>query len=112
VFRRSPIAIFSRDYAPTQFDYFVEVFSEGGGRQALSMREFRPSGTGVNADMFEEVAAGLAVGFGAAATLAARASHLRIVPFDPSLFLPTYVSWHANTSAVTDAFAEHLSAMD
>lgn len=110
-YRTSTIAMFSRDHAPGQFDYYVNLLSEGEGRHALSIREFRPSGTGSNADIIAEIGAGHAVGFGTPATLAARSSHLRFLPFAPSLSLPTYVSWQAHRSAIVDAFAEHLSAM-
>lgn len=111
VYRESPIAIFARDHAPNQFDYFVDVLSEGQGRSSVTMREFTPTGTGSHADMLAEVGAGHALGFGTSATLATRAGHLRILPFDPPLTLPTYVSWHAGRSAVIDAFAEHMSAL-
>jgi len=108
-YRQSPIAIFARDSAPAIFDYFVNVFSEGEGRRAITIREFRPSGTGDNAAIVAEVGTGHAVGFGTPATLTSNASHLRILPFAPALTLPTYVSWRAGRSVVVDAFAEHMS---
>ena len=109
-YRDSPIAIFARDHAPEQFDYFVDVLSQGAGRDALSIREFRPAGTGAYGDILAEVGAGHAVGFGTPATLAARASHLRLLPFEPALTLPTYISWRPQRSLVIDTFVEQLSA--
>jgi hypothetical protein len=109
-YRDSPIAIFARDHAPEQFDYFVNVLSQGAGREALSIREFRPTGTGAYGDMLAEVAAGDAVGFGTPATLAAGASHLRLLPFDPALTVPTYLSWRPQRSLIVDTFVEQLSA--
>jgi hypothetical protein len=41
-YRKSAIAIFARDHEPGQFDYFVDLLSEGEGRAALSVHEFRP----------------------------------------------------------------------
>jgi hypothetical protein len=109
-YRDSPIAIFARDHAPEQFDYFVDVLSQGAGREALSIREFRPTGTGAYGDILAEVGAGHAVGFGTPATLAAGASHLRLLPFEPALTLPTYISWRPQRSLVIDTFVEQLSA--
>jgi DNA-binding transcriptional LysR family regulator len=109
-FCRSPIAIFARDHAPDQFDFYVDVLSHGEGRKALSLREFRPIGTGSNSDIIEEVVAGHAVGFGSPATLAIRARHLRLLPFDPPLFVSTYLSWRPGRSVIVDAFVEHMSA--
>jgi hypothetical protein len=109
-YRQSPIAIFARTRAAHQFDYYVNVLSEGMGRQALSLREFRPDGTGSNPELIAEVAGGDAVGFGTAATLAPSARHLRLLPFDPPLFLPTYVSWQTQRSAIVDSFAEQIGA--
>jgi DNA-binding transcriptional LysR family regulator len=108
-YRQSPIAILARDHAPEQFDYYVEALSEGAGRQALSLREFRPSGTGSNSDIVEEVAAGHAVGFGSPATLAVRARHLRLLPFETPLFIPTYMSWKRERSTIVDTFVAHMS---
>jgi DNA-binding transcriptional LysR family regulator len=110
-YRDSPIAIFARDHAPDQFDYFVDVLSQGEGRRALSIREFRPTGTGSHADIITEVGAGRAVGFGTPATLATRAGHLRRLPFDPPLSVPTYVWWKPRRSPVVDTFVEHLSSL-
>jgi DNA-binding transcriptional LysR family regulator len=110
VYRQSPIAIFARDHAPGQFDHYVDVFSQGEGRQALSLREFRPSGTGSSSEIIDEVAAGHAVGFGCPASLALRAHHLRLLPFDPPLFLPTYMWWQPERSVVVDTFVEDMAA--
>jgi DNA-binding transcriptional LysR family regulator len=110
-FRQSPIAMFAREHAPDQFDYFVDVLSGGEGREALSIREFRPTGTGTHSDLLAEVGAGHAVGFGTPATLAPRASHLRLLPFEPGLTIPTYVSWRPQRSPVVDAFVEQLSTV-
>jgi DNA-binding transcriptional LysR family regulator len=109
-YRQSPIAIFARDHAPDQFDHYVDVLSQGEGRQALALREFRPSGTGANVDVIQEVAAGDAVGFGCPATLAVHARHLRLLPFDPPLFVPTYVWWQPERSVIVDTFVEHMAA--
>jgi DNA-binding transcriptional LysR family regulator len=109
-YRQSPIAMFARDHARDQFDYYINVLSEGQGRQALSVREFRPVGTGSNVEIIAEVAGGHAVGFGTPATLAAPARHLRLLPFDPPLFLPTYISWHTQRSVIVDSFAEQMGA--
>lgn len=111
LYRDFPVAMFAREHSPAQFDYLVEVLSQGDGRQAMTIREFRPSGTGSNQDLVAEVGAGHAVGFGTPATLATRAAHLRFLPFDPPASVPTYVSWHADRSAVVDAFVEHMSAL-
>jgi DNA-binding transcriptional LysR family regulator len=108
-YRHSPIAIFARDHAPDQFDHYVDVLSQGEGREALSLREFRPSGTGTNSDIFEEVAAGHAVGFGCPATLAMRARHLRLLPFDPPLVVQTYMWWQPERSVIVDTFVEHMA---
>jgi hypothetical protein len=110
-YRQSPIAFFARDAAPAIFDYFVNVFSEGEGRRAISIREFQPSGTGDDAAIVAEVSTGHLVGWGTPATLASNASHLRILPFEPGLTVPTYVSWRAGRSTVVDAFAEHMSEL-
>jgi DNA-binding transcriptional LysR family regulator len=109
VYRRSPIAIFGRDQAPGQFDCFVDVLSQGEGRGGLSMREFRPTGTGMHPEILAEIGAGHAVGFGTPASLAAGASHLRLLPFDPALKLPIYISWRPERSPHIDTFVEHLS---
>lgn len=111
MYRDFPVAIFAREHSPAQFDYLVDTLSEGEGRQAMRIREFRPAGTGSNQDIVAEVGAGHALGFGTAATLASRAAHLRLLPFDPPVCVPTYVSWHAGRSAVVDAFVEHMSAL-
>jgi DNA-binding transcriptional LysR family regulator len=103
-----PIAIFARDHAPAQFDHFVNLLSGGEGRHALSIREFKPAGTGSHTGILVEVGAGHAVGFGTPATLAARAGHLRILPFDPPLSLRTYISWDEGRSAHVDAFTEYF----
>jgi DNA-binding transcriptional LysR family regulator len=108
VYRQSPIAIFARDHAPEQFDHYVDVLSEGEGREALSLREFRPSGTGSNADMIDEVAAGHAVSFGSPGTLSLRAPLLRLLPFDPPLFVPTYMWWQPERSAIVDTFVKGM----
>jgi DNA-binding transcriptional LysR family regulator len=108
-YRESPIAIYARDYAPAQFDHYIDVLSQGEGRQALSLREFRPSGIGSNSDIIDEVAAGHAVGFGCPATLAMHARHLRLLPFDPPLVVPTYVWWQPERSATVDTFVEHMA---
>jgi DNA-binding transcriptional LysR family regulator len=110
-YRESPVAIFARSHAPDHFDFLIDLLSEGQGREALSIREFRPGGTGAHAGILEEVTVGHAVGFGTPATLAARAGHLRFVPFDPPLALPTYVSWYTERSAVVDAFVGHMGAL-
>lgn len=110
-YRRSPIAIFARDLAPALFDHFIDVFSEGEGRHAISLRESRASGTGEKAERMAEIGAGHAVGFGTPANLASAASHLRVLPFDPGLTVPTYVSWDAGRAAVVDAFADHMSEL-
>jgi DNA-binding transcriptional LysR family regulator len=110
-YRDSPIAMFAREHAPDLFDYFVDVLSQGEGREALSIREFRPRGAGMNADILAEVGAGHAVGFGTPATLGARASHLRLLPFDPGLTVPTYISWRPQRSPVVDTFVDELSAV-
>jgi DNA-binding transcriptional LysR family regulator len=110
-YRRSPIAMFARDAAPGHFDYIIDVLSEGEGRHAVSIREFRASGTGDNAEQIAEITAGHAVGFGTPATLASKASHLRVLPFDPGLSVPTYISWDAERSAAVDAFADHMSEL-
>jgi DNA-binding transcriptional LysR family regulator len=110
-YRQSTIAMFARDHAPAQFDRFVDLLSEGEGRPALSIREFRPTGDGPQPDILIEIAAGHAVGFGTPGTLASRASGgLRLMPFDPPLAVPTYVSWHTGRSRVVDAFVDHLCA--
>jgi hypothetical protein len=98
-------------HATRQRDYLVDLLSEGQGRQAMSVREFRPTGTGSNGDIVVEVGAGHAVGFGTPATLASRARHQRLLPFDPPLCIPTYVSWHAQRSPVIDAFVEHMKTL-
>jgi DNA-binding transcriptional LysR family regulator len=110
-YRQSTIAILDRDYAPEQFDRYVDLLSEGQGRHVLSMREFRPTGDVPQADILLEIGAGHAVGFGTPGTFGPRAGHLRLLPFDPPLSIPTYVSWHAERSRVVDAFVDHLSAL-
>ena len=108
-FRQSPIAIFGRPQSPGLFDRFVDVLSEGEGRQSLALREFDATGTGSQVAILADVGAGHAVSFGTSATLAAGARHLRSLPFDPPLCVPTYVSWHAERSVAVDALVEHLS---
>jgi DNA-binding transcriptional LysR family regulator len=108
-YRDSPIAIFARDHAPEQFDYFIDVLSQGAGREALSIREFRPAGTGPYGDILAEVDAGHAVSFGTPATFAAGANHLRLLPFKPALTVPTYISWRPQRSLVIDSFVEQLT---
>jgi len=109
-YRQSPIAIFARDHAPEQFDFYVDVLSQGEGREGLSLREFRPIGTGSNSDIIEAVAAGHAVGFGSPAALAGPARNLRLLPFDPPLFVATYLSWQPERSVIVDTFVEHMAA--
>jgi hypothetical protein len=87
----------------------ADVLSQGEGRGALSISEFRPTGTGAHADILAEIGAGHAVGFGTPATLAVRASHLRLLPFDPALTIPTYISWRPQRSPVVDACVAQLS---
>lgn len=112
VYRRSPIAFFSRRHATSHFDYLVNLFSEGAGREALSIREFYPTGTGgSHREILTEVAAGNVVGFGTPATLAGPASHLRVLPFDPPLAMPTYISWQPERSLIVDEFVEQLSGL-
>ncbi len=103
-----PIAILARADAPHKFDYFVDVFSEGGGRERLSVREFRYAGTGPHPGILEAVRAGEAVGFSTPASAAARGGQLRLLPFAPSLALPTHLSWHAGRSAIIDGFIERM----
>jgi DNA-binding transcriptional LysR family regulator len=110
-YRKSTIAMFARDHSPEQFDYYVHLLSEGQGRPALSIREFRPTGDGSQPDILSEINAGHAVGFGTLASLAPRTQHLRVLPFDPPIFVQTYVSWHAQRSRIADAFVEHLGAL-
>jgi DNA-binding transcriptional LysR family regulator len=108
-YRDSPVAMFARAYAPDQFDCFVDVLSQGEGRETLSIREFRPTGTGAHAVILAEIGAGHAVGFGTPATLAAVAGHLRLLPFDPALTLPTYISWQPQRSPSVDTLVQELS---
>ena len=111
-YRASPIAMPARDHAPDQFDYFIDILSQGEGREALSVREFRPTGTGGHADItLAEIGAGRIVGFGTPASATARASHLRLLPFEPALTLPTYISWQPQRSPIVDSFVEELSAL-
>jgi DNA-binding transcriptional LysR family regulator len=110
-YRESPVVIFDRGYAPEAFDYIVDVFSEGQGRDALSLRECRPTVTGEGVSSLKtELLVGHAVGFGPQGKLAVP-ERVRSVPFDPPLSLPTYVSWHAERSGIVDAFASHMSAL-
>lgn len=101
-FRQSPIAIFGRQQSPRLFDRFVDVLSEGRGREALSLRELAATGSGTQGAILAEVGMGDAVSFGTSATLAATARHLRSLPFDPPLFVPVYISWHAERSVAVD----------
>jgi DNA-binding transcriptional LysR family regulator len=107
-FSAFPIATLARADAPNQFDFFVDVFSEGEGRERLSMREFRYTGTGPHPGILEAIGAGEAVGFGTPASLAVRSGHLRLLPFAPSLAMPTHLSWHAGRSAIIDGFVERM----
>ena len=109
VYRQTPVVMFARDHSPVQFDFLVDLLSEGIGREALTIREFRPTGTGSNPDIVAEVGSGNAVGFGSPATIASRAPHLRFLPFDPPLFIPAYLSWQSERSAVVDAFVAQMS---
>lgn len=109
-YRRSPVAIASREHEPERFDYFVDILSEGRGSEALAVREVQTTGTASQSAILAEVAAGQAVSFGSPATLAATARHLCVLPFDPPVSIPAYVSWQADRSAVVDAFVDHLRA--
>jgi DNA-binding transcriptional LysR family regulator len=110
-YRESPVVIFDRGYAPEAFDHLVDVFSEGQGRDALSLRECRPRVSGEGGSTLErELFLGNAVGFGTQAKKLAVPERVRSVPFDPPLSLPTYVSWHAERSGIVDAFASYMSA--
>jgi DNA-binding transcriptional LysR family regulator len=111
-YRESPVAIWDRGYAPEVFDHLVDVFSEGQGRDALSLRECRPKVTGAGGSSLEtELFDGHAVGFGPRGKKLAAPERVRSVPFDPPLSLPTYVSWHAERSGIVDAFAGYMSAL-
>jgi DNA-binding transcriptional LysR family regulator len=111
-YRESPVAIWDRGYAPEAFDHIVDVFSEGQGRDALSLRECRPSVTGEGGSSLEaELFVGHAVGFGPQGKKLAVPERVRSVPFAPPLSLPTYVSWHAERSGIVDAFASYMSAL-
>lgn len=107
-FRESPIAIFDREHSPRLFDRYVDVLSEGEGRQALSLHELSATGTGSEIAMLAEVDSGEAIGFGTSATMAAKAHHLRSLPFDPPLSIPTYLSWHDGGSKAVDDLVEDL----
>jgi DNA-binding transcriptional LysR family regulator len=110
-YRESPVAIWDRGYAPEAFDHLVDVFSEGQGRDALSLRECRPRVTGGGGSSLEaELFVGHAVGFGPRGKRVV-SERVRSVPFDPPLSLPTYVSWHAERSGIVDAFASYMSAL-
>ena len=110
-FRESPIAMAARDDAPETFDWFVEVFSEGAGRDTLSIREHPYTATGKDLAQFEEVRTGDAVGFGTPGRIATVIGHLRSLPFDPQLAVPTYVSWQAERSKIVDTFVQHLACL-
>ena len=108
-FRQSPIAMSPREWGPEQFDYFVDLFSEGAGRQLLAIHESKPTGTGTPEQLFKEIRAGRAVGFGSPATLAAHAGALRCLPFDPPLSFPTSISWQDEGSLFVDELVASLS---
>jgi len=111
-FQQSTIAIFDRRQSPRLFDRYVEVLSEGDGRQALSLRELGPTGTGAEVAMLAEVETGDAIGFGTVATMATRARHLRTLPFDPPLCVETYLSWQAASSALVGGLVSDLRQED
>jgi DNA-binding transcriptional LysR family regulator len=110
-YRKSTIAIVTREHEPGQFDYFVDLFSEGRGRSALSIHEFPSVGDDPQADVLSEITAGRAVGFGTQATLGPRASQLRMLPFDPPLSITAHASWHAQRSQVVDTFVNYLGTL-
>lgn len=104
--RESPIAIAGREQAPERFEYWVEILSEGQGRRALTLREVGPPGPVGQAALAALVEAGEAAAFGPPATLSRVADGQRILPLDPPLSVPTYVSWNAGHSDLVDAFVE------
>ncbi len=107
-FRQSPIAIFEREQSPRLFDRYVDILSEGEGRQALSLRELSATGTGSEVAVLAEVDSGEAISFGTSATMAMNARHLRRLPFDPPLSISTYLSWHVSGSKAVDDLVGNL----
>lgn len=110
VLRRSAIATPTRDQQPARFDFFMDLLSEGRGVEALRLREIEALGPLGKAAIVEEVRTGGAVAFGPPQTLAGFAEDLRVLPFDPPVFVSTYVSWAPGRSGFVDAFAEHYAA--
>ncbi len=109
--RQHTIAIARQDQAPERFIYWVELLSEGAGREALTLREVGPPGPVGLAALTALVTAGEAVAFGPPATLSKLADGLRILPFDPPLSVPTYVSWNPGLSPLVDGFVDLYGAV-
>ena len=107
-FRRYPIVIVERTERPRLFDQFVGLFSGGGGRQSLRLREFPTFGARSRDAVFAAIGAGRSVGFGTRTELAAYAPPLACSPFEPAIALPAYLSWHRRQSAPAEALAEYL----
>lgn len=109
-FRRWPIATPPREQQPARFDCFMDLLSEGEGADALRLWEIEAVGPLAQAAIVEQVRSQSAVAFGPPETLAAFGEGLSALPFDPALFVWTYVSWVPGRSTLVDAFVEHYSA--
>lgn len=109
--REVPITIASREHERARFAYWVEILSEGAGEDALTLREIAETGPLAKEAIVEEIRERGAAGFGPPATLADFGGDLRVVPFDPPIVVPTYVSWRPGRSKLLDAFVEHFGAI-
>lgn len=110
-FRQSPIAIFARDGAPpASFAHLLSLLAPGGDGAAgprLELIEVPASSTTSYLPMLAEVATGRAVSFSTAAHVRDD-PRLRVLPFDPPLSLPIYVSWH---SAPAPDLRDHMTRL-
>ena len=109
-FREGLIALASREADPDRFHYLMDVVSEGRGPDTLTLLEIETTGSASDVEIAMTIASGRAVGISSPATAAVHAAHLRSIPFDPPILIPSFISWQAERSPVLDAFVDQLSA--